>query len=171
MTSPPASAQVFLGIQGILTHEAWLLDGHRYEDWLELLAQDISYVVPVATTLARGTPASRVSTMAHLDEDRYSLAKRVERLLTDHAWTEDPPSRTRRFVTNVWAGAGQHAGEWRVRSYLLLFRSRGERAPEWLSAERQDVWRGGEDSSWLLASRRVALDESVLRTQNLAVFL
>ena len=39
--------------------------------------------------------------MAHFDEDRYSLEKRVERLDGDHAWTEDPPSRTRHFVTNV----------------------------------------------------------------------
>ena len=39
--------------------------------------------------------------MAHFDEDRYALDKRVERLLTEHAWTEDPPSRTRHLVTNV----------------------------------------------------------------------
>ena len=31
--------------------------------------------------------------MAHFDEDRYAVEKRVQRLLTDHAWTEDPPSR------------------------------------------------------------------------------
>ena len=39
--------------------------------------------------------------MGHFDEDLYSLRKRVQRLTTDHAWTEDPPSRTRHFVTNI----------------------------------------------------------------------
>jgi len=29
------------------------------------------------------------------------LSRRVARFLTEHAWTEDPPSRLRHYVTNV----------------------------------------------------------------------
>jgi len=39
--------------------------------------------------------------MGHFDQDMYALRKRVQRPATDHAWTEDPPSRTRHFVITV----------------------------------------------------------------------
>ena len=39
--------------------------------------------------------------MAHFDEDKYSLRRRVARFPTEHAWTEDPPSRLRHHITNV----------------------------------------------------------------------
>jgi len=94
----------------------------------------------------------------------------VQRLATDHAWTEDPPSRTRHFITNVrtFRGGG---GEWLVESALLMFRSRGDtRPPELVSAGRSDLLRETEDGL-RLARREITVDEPVLRTQNLAVFL
>lgn len=149
--------------------EASLLDSGRHREWLDLLCDEIRYEMPVAVTLQRGE-ADRGPGMDHFHEDRYSLTRRVERLETGHAWTEDPPSRTRRYVTNI---RGRHGpdGELEVDSYLLLFRSRGDsRPPEWLSASRADRMRRTPDGLRLL-ERRVAVDESVLRTQNLAVFV
>jgi phthalate 3,4-dioxygenase beta subunit len=106
--------------------------------------------------------------MGHFDEDMYALRKRVQRLATDHAWTEDPPSRTRHFVTNV--RTFRHDGL-RVESALLLFRSRGDtREADLISAGRADLLR--ETPGGLrLARREITVDEAVLRTQNLAVFL
>jgi 3-phenylpropionate/cinnamic acid dioxygenase small subunit len=109
--------------------------------------------------------------MDHFDEDVYSLTKRVERLGGDHAWTEDPPSRTRRFVTNMRVLAGKGDDELIAHSYLLVFRSRLDvRPPEWVSAERRDVLRR-VDGTLRLARRDITVDEAVLRTQNLAIFL
>jgi phthalate 3,4-dioxygenase beta subunit len=108
--------------------------------------------------------------MGHFDEDMHSLRKRVQRLATDHAWTEDPPSRTRHFVTNVRTFRHQ-AAELRVESAVLLFRSRGDtREPALISAGRTDLLRETGDGL-RLARREIKVDESVLRTQNLAVFL
>lgn len=149
--------------------EAALLDSGRHREWLELLCDEIRYQMLVTVTLRTGEadPSAR---MGHFDEDRYSLTKRVERLESRHAWTEDPPSRTRRFVTNVSGRYGPGA-ELEVDSYLLLFRSRGDsRAPEWLSVARSDRLQRRPDGLRLL-ERRITVDESVLRTQNLAVFL
>jgi phthalate 3,4-dioxygenase beta subunit len=109
--------------------------------------------------------------MAHFDEDLYSLRKRIERFETGHAWTEDPPSRTRHFVTNVRTFDGNGDDELVVKSYVLLFRSRGViRDADLVSAERTDVLRRTE-AGLQLARREILADESVLRTQNLAVFL
>lgn len=154
-------------IVGVLDYEAELLDECRFAEWLELLATDVRYCMPVRPTVSKGPD---ISSIDHFNEDRYGLGKRVERLSGDHAWTEDPPSRTRRFVTNVRARSLVD-GEYNVRSYVLLFRSRLDvRPPEFVSAERMDVWRR-DPTGLKLASRDIRIDESVLRTQNLAVFL
>ncbi len=63
-------------------------------------------------------------------------------------------------------------GELRVESALLLFRSRGDtREADLLSAGRADLLRPDGAGSHRLARREITVDESVLRTQNLAVFL
>ena len=164
-----------------LVEEAALLDTADYAGWLGLLCDDIRYLMPVRVTTARGAGFDTLADMGHFDEDLYALRKRVQRLATDHAWTEDPPSRTRHFVTNVRTfrssafpndGAFRSDGvEFRVESAVLLFRSRGDtREADLVSAGRTDVLR--ETAAGLrLARREILVDEAVLRTQNLAVFL
>jgi phthalate 3,4-dioxygenase subunit beta len=151
--------------------EADLLDRRDLRGWLDLLTDDIRYVVPVRVTTAHTLDGSAMADMAHFDEDRYSLHKRVERFETEHAWAEDPPSRTRHFITNVRCFEGDADDELRAESNLLLFRSRGDvRDHDLLSGRRDDTLRR-TPGGLRLARREVVLDESVLRTQNLAVFL
>lgn len=166
----PVGMEAHYEVSRFLHAEAELLDEQRYVEWLDLLTDDVRYRMPVRVTAMQGQPGPE-RVMDHFDENRYTLGKRVERLSGRHAWTEDPPSRTRRFVTNVRACAGDGEGELAVRSYLLLFRSRLDvRPPEWMAAERHDVLRR-VDGGLRMASREIVLDESVVRTQNLAVFL
>lgn len=87
-------------IVDLLLDEAALLDDRHHHEWLELLTDDVVYRVPVRVTSAH-TLETSTSTMDHFSEDMYSLRKRVLRFDTDHAWAEDPPSRTRRFITNI----------------------------------------------------------------------
>lgn len=165
------SSEVHQNACQFLIGEAELLDDRRYQEWLELLTEDVVYRMPVRVTTAHSLQGSLLEDMGHFNEDLYSLSKRVERLNTEHAWTEDPPSRTRHFVTNIRTYPGDQDGEVRVKSYVLMFRSRGDvRAPDFISAEREDVLRL-VDGELRLARREVCVDESVLRTQNLAVFL
>jgi 3-phenylpropionate/cinnamic acid dioxygenase small subunit len=153
-----------------LVREAEILDERRFREWLDLLAPDIVYRMPVRVTAPETLEASMLEDMSHFDEDLYSLRKRVERFETGHAWTEDPPSRTRHFVTNVRTYDSE-GDDLVVKSYLLLFRSRGDiRDADLLSAERTDVLRR-TDRGLRLVRREIMADESVLRTQNLAVFL
>jgi 3-phenylpropionate/cinnamic acid dioxygenase small subunit len=94
----------------------------------------------------------------------------VNRLLTEHAWAEDPPSRTRRVVTNVRVrelGDGEAA----VRSYLTLYRSQWDTTDyDLLVGERQDVLHLHDDG-WRLRRRVVLLAHTILDTPNLGVFL
>lgn len=162
---------VYHAVVDFLYAEADLLDRREHRAWLDQLTDDIRYVVPVRVTAARTLENSVLSDMSHFDEDRYSLVKRVERFETEHAWAEDPPSRTRRFVTNVRCWQSEEPREVIAHSNLLLFRSRGDNHEhDLLSGRRIDTLRSS-DGALQLARREVVLDESVLRTQNLAVFL
>jgi 3-phenylpropionate/cinnamic acid dioxygenase small subunit len=160
-----------------LVDEAYLLDAQRYEAWLDTLTDDIRYVMPVRVTTARGAGFDASPGMAHFDEDKYSLSQRVARFATEHAWTEDPPSRLRHFITNVRTFEcddpvdGEHLI---VESAELLFRSRGDvNESALVSCGREDLlrWSDGSQRTLKLARRRIFVDESVLRMQNLAVFL
>jgi phthalate 3,4-dioxygenase beta subunit len=166
----PYGDPAHLAAHQFLVEEAALLDAADYASWLNLLCEDIRYVMPVRVTTARGAGFDSLADMGHFDENLYALRKRVQRLATDHAWTEDPPSRTRHFVTNVRTFR-HRTSELRVESSLLLFRSRGDtREPDLISAGRTDLLRETGDGL-RLARREILVDESVLRTQNLAVFL
>jgi phthalate 3,4-dioxygenase beta subunit len=158
-------------VHQFLVWEAELLDSRRYQDWLDLFTEDIVYRMPVRVTKAHTLEGSILGSMDHFDEDMYSLRKRVQRFETEHAWTEDPPSRTRHFVSNVRVYPRESHGEYTVKSYVLLFRSRGDtHNADFLSAERTDVLQRSNDG-FKIASREILVDESVLKTQNLAVFL
>lgn len=154
-----------------LVDEAYLLDAQRYEQWLALLTDDVRYLMPVRVTTALGAGFDCAPGMAHFDEDKYSLGRRVARFQTEHAWTEDPPSRLRHHLTNVRTFATGDPGHLIAESGVLLYRSRGDvREAAQLSAGREDLLRW-TDGGWRLARRSIMVDDSVLRTQNLAIFL
>lgn len=104
-------------------------------------------------------------------EARQTLQLRVERLGSGAAWAEEPPSRTRHFVTNVRVTEGAGENEVQVKSNLLLYRTRGDaRRHDLLSAERHDVLRR-VDGAWKLARRIILLDQTTVTTHNFSVFV
>jgi phthalate 3,4-dioxygenase beta subunit len=167
----PYSAEDHQLAHQFLVEEAHLLDTHQYDAWFALLTDDITYTMPVRVTAVKAVDETSVQTMHHFAENRYSLRKRVDRFLTTHAWAEDPQSRTRHHVTNIRTFVSDAPDTLIVESALFLFRSRGDRnGPDVLSAGRTDHLRKTANGV-RLSSRVIQADESVLRTQNLAVFL
>jgi 3-phenylpropionate/cinnamic acid dioxygenase small subunit len=153
-----------------LYNEAQLLDDGQFLEWLDLLAEDLHYFAPVRVTRERSSGSDVVWNMAHFDDTRTSMETRVLRLSGEYAWAEDPPSRTRHFVTNVRVAAAG-VDEYAVRSNFMLYRTRGD-MPDYdlLSGERQDTLRRSE-SGFVLAKRVIILDQSTIQMHNLAVFL
>lgn len=155
-------------VQSFLFHEAQLLDDGQVHDWLELLAPDVRYRIPIRVTRERAAGRGFSQIGYHMDEDRGMLQTRIERLDTEYAWAEDPPSRTRRYVTNIRVGAdGDRIS---VRSNLLVFRGRhGDTHDQLIAAERHDTL--VRKDGLRVAERIVYLDHTVLSTPNLAIFL
>jgi p-cumate 2,3-dioxygenase subunit beta len=84
-------------IEDFLYEEAALLDEWRLDEWLELLTEDATYEVP-ATDTPDGDAHSSLFLVA---DDKVRLRSRVRQLLGKSAWAENPPSRTRRMISNV----------------------------------------------------------------------
>ena len=167
----PLGSELYNRLLETLYDEAAALDERRFDDWVAMLAKDLIYQAPIRITRT-GPNRDRdvMRTMFHFDEDYNSMLMRTGRLQKS-AWAEDPPSRCRRFVTNVRMALSEINGEYEVVSYLYLERSRGDIPHnESLTAERRDVWRAG-DGGFTLARREIIVDQSVLGMSNLAVFL
>jgi 3-phenylpropionate/cinnamic acid dioxygenase small subunit len=162
---------IYNAILETLYDEAAALDERRFDDWTAMLATDLIYTAPIRLTRTGPTRDRDVMrTMFHFDDDYNSILMRTGRLQKS-AWAEDPPSRCRRFVTNVRIGECDIAGEYEVVSYLFLERSRGDNPEnERMTAERRDVWRD-VDGAYKLATREIIVDQSVLGMANFAVFL
>tara|TARA_R110000850_G_scaffold37614_2_gene99058 strand:- start:4739 stop:5320 length:582 start_codon:yes stop_codon:yes gene_type:complete len=167
----PLGSVVYNKLLETLYDEAAALDERRFDDWAAMLTEDLVYQAPIRITRT-GPNKDRdvMRTMFHFDDDYNSIQMRLGRLQKS-AWAEDPPSRCRRFVTNVRIGECETAGEYEVVSYIYLERSRGDNPDnESLTAERRDIWREVE-GAYKLASREIIVDQSVLGMSNLAVFI
>lgn len=181
MTTNGARAQLEHPVRGgsddywdcvdFLVTEATVLDDNRVNDWLAMLHQEIEYSVPIRLTRERTAGPGFSDDAYHLLETYTTLTLRVERLSGDYAWAEDPPSRTRRLVTNFRVSRLADCDDLRVRSNLLIYRERlDDRDYQLISGERHDDLRS-QDGRWLLVRRSVLLDHTTLMTPNVGIFL
>ncbi len=159
-------------ITGWMIREARLLDHRRLDEWATYLAEDLIYKAPVRLTRRVQQFDSEFGSTGHFDDDYASMLARVQRFTgTRSAWSEDPASRVRRFVTNISVWETDTPDEYEVSSYLLLTRNRADaRDYKQLSAERNDRlrWNG---ERFLLARRTILVDQVVLGMPNFAIFL
>jgi 3-phenylpropionate/cinnamic acid dioxygenase small subunit len=159
----------FIDVQRFLYREARLLDERDYGGWLALTAEDLSYRVTAAVARDAGTPAVQY---AIIDENRTALKSRIDQVSNPRLTrAENPPSMTRRVVSNIEAYHTAVDGELSVLSYLLAYRSRPS-APEggFYVAEREDVLRAA-GAIWQLARRTVRLDHIMLYDGALSTLL
>src|SRR5689334_21882671 len=92
-------------IADFLYREAELLDQRRYREWLDLLAEDIRYWMPMRRNVKFGEDerefTSANSDINWFDEGKDTLVRRVKQIETGIHWAEEPRSRLSHLVTNV----------------------------------------------------------------------
>lgn len=163
--------ETYFQISQFYINEAELLDDKRYKEWFQLFTKDIIYQIPVRTTRYKKDGEGISATMYHVDDDYHILDKRVRRLQTTSAWSEDPPSRTRHLITNIRYAQGTDENTYNTKTNFLLYRSRGDEAKfDVLSGERHDVLLI-EDSGFKITKRVIIIDQTNLSVNNLGVFL
>lgn len=156
-----------------LFREARMLDGERYPEWLDLLAEDIHYWVPGVENRNRQDPmgAYSASHMAYFDDTKADLARRIARFTSDTAWAENPPTRHTHVVSNVEVDPDSPSDGLLVHSVLICHRWRYEHDEDVLYARREDLLRETPDGGLLLARRKAVLSHNVLPAKNLNTFL
>ena len=175
----PRLAQVLLtqDITQFLYTEAELLDERRHDEWLALLAEDIRYWMPMRRNVKFGDTSREFTReteeISWFDEGKDTLTRRVRQIQTGIHWAEEPRSRITHMVSNVQlltvtpdAGAPR---EVTVKSRFLIYRNRVETETDLLVGKREDTLRR-EGDGWLIARRKIILDQNVLLTKNLTFF-
>lgn len=160
---------LYAEVTTLLYREADLLDNYRFAEWLQMLAPDIHYVMPVRTSqfLTDGKGFDPKATF--FDDDLESLTTRVKRLETEFAWAETPPSRTRHFISNTMLEPGED-GEVRARSHFMVTRTRSDNGYQMFTGERQDTLRRRDDGALVFAERVILPDQTTITATNLSVF-
>ena len=173
MTSGPVGTAVsdadFIAIQRFLHREAALLDRREFLAWLDLVTDDVGYLITMQVTRQAEAGAERY---AIVDDDAAGLGLRV-RQIADGRLTiaENPPSLTRRFVTNLEASHATPPDTFTVTTNLLVHRVRARADETGLYVgERHDVLRR-VNGRFLLARRHVHLDQTTLYDGSLSTLL
>jgi len=158
--------------------ESDLLDERRFREWLDILADDIVYFMPIRRNVKFGQHAARENTrqgegMSWFDEDKWTLTKRVEQILTGVHYAEEPLSRITHMISNVQIKAVRpnldKPGEIDVTSRFLLYQNRVEYETYTFVGRRNDTIRITE-AGWKVAKREILLEQNILLAKNLTMF-
>ncbi|MCF6506422.1 3-phenylpropionate/cinnamic acid dioxygenase subunit beta [Blastococcus sp. MG754426] len=161
-------------VSDFLYREADLLDERRYTEWLDMLAEDYQYSVPLRMNVAYGETDAREQTRAGreicwFDEGKATMSLRVDQLNTGLHWAEEPVSRVSHLVTNIRLDAVE-LPEVEVSCRFLVYRNRVADETDFLVGRRKDRLRQVGDS-WQVVRRELLLDQSVLLAKNLSIFV
>jgi 3-phenylpropionate/cinnamic acid dioxygenase small subunit len=170
-------AQTQQTVEQFLYAEAELLDDQRFEEWVRLFTEDALYWIPTRMTRSireRDRQVAPLGETAFAEDDLTRLRGRVRRVQSGISWSEEPPSRTRRLVTNVRVRPRDN-GELDVTSNFYVYRSRLERHQDWFVGERFDVLRPADQEvtgyPFVISYRKIVLEQSTLLSPSLSIFL
>ena len=165
-------------VEEFLYDEANLLDDRHFMEWIDTLADDLQYFMPIEFNVKFGQHAQRELTtrekaMSWFNEGKWTLGKRAEQILTGVHWAEEPLSRVSRLVSNVQLTAlhtnDQGELEVDVSSRFLTYQNRCEYEEYLFVGDRKDRLRKTK-VGWKLASREIRIHQNVLLAKNLSIF-
>ena len=164
-------------VEDFLYAEAELLDQRQFTEWLDLLDNDLVYFMPMRRNVKFGRHAEEENTrfgrdISWFDEDKWTLSKRIEQIMTGVHWAEEPLSRVCHIVSNIQIldarPSLQAPKEVAVRSRFFVYQNRLEDETNFFVGKRNDLLRNTE-GGWKLAKREIILDQNVLLSKNLTV--
>jgi 3-phenylpropionate/cinnamic acid dioxygenase small subunit len=163
-------------IEDFLYAEADLLDEREYDQWLDLLTEDLVYWMPMRKNVAwrdRDKDITAEDDLAWMHDDKETLIKRVKQIQTGIHWADEPISRVSHVITNIRLAEpvtslseGQKA---MTKCRFIVYRNRVEDETDLLVGRREDTLirvSGGLK----ISRRKIILDQSVLLAKNLTMF-
>jgi 3-phenylpropionate/cinnamic acid dioxygenase small subunit len=163
-------------IEDFLYAEADLMDERKYDEWLDLLTEDIVYWMPMRTNVPyrdRDKDITEENDLAWMHDDKETLIKRVKQIQTGIHWADEPVSRVSHVLTNIRLtepitslGEGEKTT---TKCRFIVYRNRVEDETDLLIGRREDTLLRA-DGGLKIARRKIILDQSVLLAKNLTMF-
>jgi 3-phenylpropionate/cinnamic acid dioxygenase small subunit len=163
-------------IEDFFHKEADLLDEREYEQWLDLLTDDVVYWMPMRKNVSYANRAKDITSeddVAWFHDDKETLRKRVKQIQTGIHWADEPISRVAHVITNIRLAQPisvlDEGAKATTKCRFIVYRNRLESETDLLVGRREDTLtrRGGELK---VARRKIILDQSVLLAKNLTMF-
>ncbi|MFG1374324.1 3-phenylpropionate/cinnamic acid dioxygenase subunit beta [Xanthobacter oligotrophicus] len=165
-------------VEELFYDEAAMLDERRFGEWLDLMHDDIIYFMPLRRNVKFGMHAEREDSrveegISWFNEDKWTLQKRVEQILTGVHYAEEPLSRVAHLVTNVqvrgaWPDTAQ-ATEIDTICRFHIYQNRVEHEHYSFVGRRYDRLVRVE-GALKIRERRIILDQNVLLAKCLTAF-
>jgi 3-phenylpropionate/cinnamic acid dioxygenase small subunit len=163
-------------IEDFFFREADLLDEREYDQWLDLLTDDIVYWMPLRKNVSyadRHKDITAENDVAWFHDDKDTLRKRVKQIQTGVHWADEPISRISHLITNVRlvepVSSLAEGEKVLTKCRFIVYRNRVEDETDLLVGRREDtLMRLGKGLK--IARRKIILDQSVLLAKNLTMF-
>jgi 3-phenylpropionate/cinnamic acid dioxygenase small subunit len=160
-------------VENFIYHEAALMDDRRYEDWVDLMADDIHYFMPIRKNVKFGEwdtensdPASEIS---WFDEGKGVLEGRVRQLMTGVHWAEEPVSRIRHIISNIRVTDVQ--GDLiTATDNFFVWHNRLLEEVNLFAGTRTNVLRRDPETGFKVVKRTILLDQNVLLAKVVTFF-
>jgi len=171
MNDTSVSNEIYLSLQQLLYREARLLSAERYDDWLELLSDDIQYemAMPQRRFKEQRSQANAPEKTPIFNDDKRSLLMRIDRFKTGFVWAENPANAIRHIISNVEVFKSSEPDLLNVYSIIEIHRSRLDGDRKRLTAGREDTWQNTA-LGYQLLKRTAILDDGVVLDSNMNFF-
>lgn len=157
--------QLQLEVERFLYTEALLLDERRLTEWLDMMAPDVHYFMPIRRNVKFGDwdleysdPETEIS---YFDEGKDILEGRVRQINTGVHWAEEPVSRFEHIITNVLIQS-EEGDEIKVASKFFVYQNRLQDEVQEFVGRRYDLLRRDPETGFKVVKRTILLAQNVL---------
>lgn len=152
-------------VEQFLYKEARLLDERRLDEWLDLLADELHYWMPMRRNIKFGDWELEFTNVENeinwFDEGKDVLAGRIRQINTGIHWPEEPVSRFEHMVTNVEVVEVKDDGI-RVNSKFFCYQNRLQDEVNHFVGRREDLLRRDADTRFKIVRRKIIIAQNVM---------
>ena len=179
LAAQPGYANLQTQLEAFYFLEADLLDNRRYRAWLDLLADDLTYYMPMRANVPfvhdRSDEFTTVGKGIHwFENDKWTVAKRVEQIETGIHYAEEPLSRITHIITNVRIVDAKPdlvtPEQIAVTSRFLLYQNRIVDDTTTFVGRRHDRLRHNAETGLQVYFREVIIEQGILQAKNITNF-
>jgi 3-phenylpropionate/cinnamic acid dioxygenase small subunit len=152
-------------VDTFLYREVRYLDERRYSEWLDFLAEDLHYFMPIRRNIKFGDwdleysdPEREIS---YFDEGKDIMVGRVRQINTGVHWAEEPVSRFEHIISNVEI-LNQEGDTVEVASKFYVYQNRLQDEVQVFCGRRYDLLRRDPETTFKIVKRKILLAQNVL---------